>query len=193
MGRQPGPVAELASPPEQQPERGREGGAVAGEELGVGADVETDAGAAGGVDGVAGDGVAGGSGERDHGLGAEPQAERAEEVDAGEDDKVDVPLRRDARVAGKAAKLARRVGELFPELPLRVAFSWAGTFAETDDGLPFFGPHEQHGPRVHFAMAYGGNGITYSLIGAEMLRDTLLGKKHPCSALFGFDRLKRNR
>jgi glycine/D-amino acid oxidase-like deaminating enzyme len=109
----------------------------------------------------------------------------------GEDDRFDIPLRRDARVAGKTATLIKRVNTLFPELPVRPAFAWAGTFAETDDGLPFFGPHEQHGPRVHFAMAYGGNGITYSLIGAELLRDHLLGKRHPCAALFGFARLKR--
>lgn len=109
----------------------------------------------------------------------------------GEDDRYDIPLRRDARVAGKAEKLAKRVGKLFPELPLNIAFAWAGTFAETDDGLPFFGVHEQHGPRVHFALAYGGNGITYSLIGAELLRDTMLGKKHPCEKLFSFSRLER--
>ncbi len=110
----------------------------------------------------------------------------------GEDDKYDVPLRRDARVVGKSEKLEKRIKKMFPELPLKVAFSWAGTFAETDDGLPFFGTHEQHGPRVHFAMAYGGNGITYSLIGAELLRDRLLGKQHPCQNLFSFARLKRD-
>ena len=109
----------------------------------------------------------------------------------GEDDSIDIPLKRDASVQSKAAKLAKRVSKLFPQLPLHIAFSWAGTFAETDDGLPFFGSHEQHGPRVHFAMAYGGNGITYSLIGAELLRDSFLGKRHPCTALFGFARLKR--
>lgn len=109
----------------------------------------------------------------------------------GEDDRFDIPLKRDARVKGKAATLLNRVSKLFPELPLKIAFAWAGTFAETEDGLPFFGPHEQHGPRVHFALAYGGNGITYSLIGAELLRDTLLGKHHPCSTLFSFKRLKR--
>ena len=109
----------------------------------------------------------------------------------GEDDKYDIPMRRDARVAGKSEKLAKRVKEMFPDLPLKIAFSWAGTFAESDDGLPFFGTHEQHGPHVHFAMAYGGNGITYSLIGAELLRDKLLGKKHPCEKLFSFNRLKR--
>lgn len=109
----------------------------------------------------------------------------------GEDDSIDVPLRRDMRVKRKAKKLLARVVDLFPALPLKVAFAWAGTFAETEDGLPFFGSHEQHGPRVHFAMAYGGNGITYSLIGAELLRDSLLGKQHPCATLFGFDRLDR--
>lgn len=109
----------------------------------------------------------------------------------GEDDHYDIPLRRDARVTAKADTLRTRVSRLFPQLPLRIAFAWAGTFAETEDGLPYFGPHEQHGPRVHFAMAYGGNGITYSLIGAELLRDALLGKTHPCAELFSFARLTR--
>lgn len=109
----------------------------------------------------------------------------------GEDDDIDIPLKRDTRVDAKADTLLKRASSLFPHLGLRNAFAWAGTFAETEDGLPFFGPHAQHGPRVHFAMAYGGNGITYSLIGAEILRDSLLGKKHPCAKLFGFERLKR--
>jgi glycine/D-amino acid oxidase-like deaminating enzyme len=109
----------------------------------------------------------------------------------GEDDDINIPLRRDARVKGKAATLSRRVEKLLPHLDVKVAFAWAGTFAETEDGLPFFGIHEQYGPRVHFAMAYGGNGITYSLIGAELLRDSLQGRRHPCAALFSFDRLAR--
>jgi glycine/D-amino acid oxidase-like deaminating enzyme len=108
----------------------------------------------------------------------------------GEDDKIDIPLKRDAAVVRKAARLEKKIAGLFPDLSLAAAFAWAGTFAETEDGLPFFGPHEQHGPRVHFAMAYGGNGITYSLIGAELLRDRIQGRRHPCSKLFSFDRLK---
>ncbi|MEP7043060.1 MAG: FAD-dependent oxidoreductase [Dokdonella sp.] len=109
----------------------------------------------------------------------------------GEDDKIDIPLRRDAAVMRKSAKLMKKVSALFPALPLQAAFAWAGTFAETADGLPFFGPHEQHGPRVHFAMAYGGNGITYSLIGAELLRERIAGRAHPCAELFSFARLQR--
>lgn len=109
----------------------------------------------------------------------------------GEDDNINIPVRRDARVRQKAETLVKRVEKLLPHLKVKVAFAWAGTFAETDDGLPFFGTHRQHGSRVHFAMAYGGNGITYSLIGAELLRDSLQGKRHPCAALFSFDRLER--
>lgn len=112
-------------------------------------------------------------------------------VVGGEDDAVDVPARRDARVKKKAARLATRVLELFPQLDMRPAFAWAGTFAETRDGLPFFGAHPQHGSRVHFAMAYGGNGITYSQIGAGLLHARIERRAHPLAKLFSFERLSR--
>ncbi|GAA5075373.1 NAD(P)/FAD-dependent oxidoreductase [Lysobacter panacisoli] len=108
----------------------------------------------------------------------------------GEDDAIDIPKRRDARVEKKAGLLVKRIGSLFPQLALRPAFSWAGTFAETPDGLPYFGPHEQWGPRVLFAMAYGGNGIVYSMIGAELLKAHLERRQHPLKRLFGFERIR---
>lgn len=109
----------------------------------------------------------------------------------GEDDAIDIPLRRDALVDRKAHKMAKRVREMFPQLPVVPAFAWGGTFAETRDGLPWFGAHPQHGPRVLFAMAYGGNGITYSMLGAGLLRASIEGRQHPLAALFGFERAKR--
>lgn len=108
----------------------------------------------------------------------------------GDDDDVDIPKRRDARVEEKAEGLSRKVEALWPKLDINPTFSWGGTFAETDDGLPFFGPHDAHGPRVHFAMAYGGNGISYSMIGAKLLRAAIEGEEHPLAALFSFRRLK---
>ncbi len=109
----------------------------------------------------------------------------------GEDDALDVPARRDARVMTKAARLVAKASVWFPHLRLQPAFAWAGTFAETEDGLPFFDTHPHHGPRVHFAMAYGGNGITYSMIGAHLLRAHITRRKHPLAALFSFARLQR--
>ena len=108
----------------------------------------------------------------------------------GEDDAVDVAAKRDAQVGRKSDKLRKQVRRLFPDLPLEPAFAWAGTFAETSDGLPFFGAHAEHGPRVLFAMAYGGNGITYSMLGAGLLRAAIEKRKHPLARLFGFGRLK---
>ena len=109
----------------------------------------------------------------------------------GEDDPCDVPSRRDRRVERKAGHLVERVRDLLPQLAdVFPAFSWGGTFAETKDGLPFFGPHPHHGPRVLFAMAYGGNGITYSAIGGELLRARIERRKHPLLDLFGFERMQ---
>lgn len=109
----------------------------------------------------------------------------------GEDDDHDVPARRDRRVDRKAATLQRKVSRLFPGLHARPVFAWAGTFAETDDGLPFFGCHRQYGPRVLFALAYGGNGITYSMLGAGLLRAQVEGRPHRLTQLFSFSRLDR--
>ena len=106
----------------------------------------------------------------------------------GEDDEEDIPECRDARVMEKAQTLAAKVEALWPGLKINPTFCWGGTFAETDDGLPYFGPHEALGPRLHFAMAYGGNGITYSMIGAQLLRALIEGRQHPLSSLFSFQR-----
>lgn len=109
----------------------------------------------------------------------------------GEDDAIDIPARRDARVGKKARKLCERAAGMFPHLSLKPAFAWAGTFAETRDGLPFFGPHPQYGPRVHFAMAFGGNGITYAMLGAGLLCALIERRRHPLATLFSFKRLDR--
>lgn len=109
----------------------------------------------------------------------------------GADDALDIAVRRDAAVPKKAAGLCRKVQAMFPAVPWVPAFAWGGTFAETDDGLPYFGSHAQYGARVLFAMAYGGNGITYSVLGARLLRDTIERRSTALARLFSFARLAR--
>ncbi|WP_447555500.1 NAD(P)/FAD-dependent oxidoreductase [Vreelandella sp. EE22] len=106
----------------------------------------------------------------------------------GDDDDTDVPKRRDERVMDKAHGLARKVESLWPSLKINPTFSWGGTFAETDDGLPYFGPSAKWGPHVHFALAYGGNGITYSMMGAPLLRALIEQRPHPLADFFSFKR-----
>jgi len=107
----------------------------------------------------------------------------------GEDDAIDLPHRRDRRLEYKTRRLYKRARTIWPLAELEPAFAWAGTFAETSDGLPFFGTHPQYGSRVLFAMAYGGNGIVYSTIGANLLCAMLQRRRPPLQALLGFQRL----
>lgn len=105
----------------------------------------------------------------------------------GEDEPFRDPVRRDRLLPKKAERLAERFRTLFPEIDFRVEYSWAGTFGETKDGLAYIGAHDDW-PSSYFALGYGGNGITYSVIAAEIIRDALLGRLHPFADLFRFGR-----
>jgi glycine/D-amino acid oxidase-like deaminating enzyme len=107
----------------------------------------------------------------------------------GYDEDFQDPRRRDRLLPRKTAMLKRRLRQLFPAIPFDVAYSWAGTFARTPDGLPYIGRHPGI-PRTWLALGYGGNGITFSLIAAEVIRDQMLGRPNSDAALFGFGRLK---
>lgn len=106
----------------------------------------------------------------------------------GRDDKFSSPSKRDAAIKSKTKSLANDFKKLFPKLDFVPEFSWAGTFATTKDGLPFIG---KMSPRLnkYFALGFGGNGIIFSLIAAEFIRDSILGRRNPDEEIFRFDRL----
>jgi glycine/D-amino acid oxidase-like deaminating enzyme len=97
-------------------------------------------------------------------------------------------LRRDALMRKKKEMLLEQCAALFPQLNgIAADFTWCGSFGETKDGLPYIG--EYPGMKgISFALGYGGNGTTFSLIAAEIIRNTLLGRKDDRAALFGFRR-----
>ena len=106
----------------------------------------------------------------------------------GEDIPFRDPAHRDARVASKARTLLDKARHLFPRIEMEPAYGWAGTFGETKHGLAYIGAHPDGDTRVHYALGYGGNGITYSAIAAEMLTAAVLGKRHRYRETFAFDR-----
>ncbi len=105
----------------------------------------------------------------------------------GEDDSFRNPARRDARVTKKAERLERTFRRMFPQIPFETAYAWGGTFGETKDGLAYIGADTDE-PRVLFACGFGGNGITYSALAAEIVADCLRGEIHPDADLFRLDR-----
>jgi glycine/D-amino acid oxidase-like deaminating enzyme len=105
----------------------------------------------------------------------------------GEDEHFVNAKRRDSLISTKTRTLTKKFGRLFPDLPLEVAYAWAGTFGETKDGLAYIGVHSRF-PHTCFALGYGGNGITFSVIAAEIIRDEFLGRRNPDAVLFKFGR-----
>lgn len=104
----------------------------------------------------------------------------------------DVPFRdpehRDALVPAKCEKLFEKLRRLFPRIEMEPAYGWAGTFGETDDGLPYVGPHPRGDRRVHYALGYGANGMPFSAIAAEIVAAAIVGKRHRYQNTFAFDR-----
>jgi glycine/D-amino acid oxidase-like deaminating enzyme len=105
----------------------------------------------------------------------------------GEDENFVNAKRRDALISQKTRTLVKKFGRLFPDRPLEVAYAWAGTFGETKDGLPYIGVHPRF-PHVCFALCYGGNGITFSVIAAEILLDYFIRRTNRDAHLFRFGR-----
>ena len=103
----------------------------------------------------------------------------------GFDEPFQDPKRRDKLMEKKNDAILKRFKKLFPDSKIELDFYWCGTFGETKDGLPFIGEHKKH-PNIYFALGYGGNGITFSVIAAEMIKDMYLGKS--VENIFSFDR-----
>lgn len=104
----------------------------------------------------------------------------------GFDEPFQDPKRRDKLMERKNSYILRRFNKLFPDCKIETDFYWCGTFGETKDGLPYIGEHKNH-PNMYFALGYGGNGITFSVIAAETIRDLYLGKTTETD-LFAFGR-----
>jgi glycine/D-amino acid oxidase-like deaminating enzyme len=109
----------------------------------------------------------------------------------GEDDDCDDPAERVRRLPDKRRRLEARADALWAESlggrRLRAEYAWAGAFAETEDGLPYIGPAPGFA-HATYALGYGGNGVTFSVIAADILRDLALGRAPRDGDLFAFER-----
>ena len=101
----------------------------------------------------------------------------------GEDAEFADEATRDALIPQKVRRIARKLGRLLPAIDPTPEFAWAGSFGTTRTGLPLIGALPNR-PRVFALMGYGGNGITFSRIAAEMIRTALAGHEDTDADLF---------
>jgi len=94
---------------------------------------------------------------------------------------------RDRLISVKSRGLCRDLRGLCPTLDIQPAFSWAGTFGSTDDGIGYVGVLPGR-PRALFALGFGGNGITTSAVASRIGTDLVLGRGNPDARLYRFGR-----
>jgi glycine/D-amino acid oxidase-like deaminating enzyme len=103
----------------------------------------------------------------------------------GEDAEFSGEEARDALIPAKTALIAEKLARLLPGLDTTPDFAWAGAFGVTATGLPRIGRVPRR-PRIHAVLGYGGNGITFSRIAAELIATELAGRTDPDAPIFGF-------
>lgn len=105
----------------------------------------------------------------------------------GEDENFKNPIKRDYLLDRKQGKLLDTFHHFLPDIKFINDFSWCGTFGETKDGLPYIGTHQKF-PNSYFCLGFGGNGITFSVIGASMVTDMIKGETNLLAHFFRFGR-----
>jgi glycine/D-amino acid oxidase-like deaminating enzyme len=91
--------------------------------------------------------------------------------------------RRAAAIPNKSEDILQKVRNLLRKPDLQVAYAWAGAFAESPTGLPVLGPLAGL-PAAYAILGCGGNGITYSMIASQLVRQWVQGKRDPDADLF---------
>jgi glycine/D-amino acid oxidase-like deaminating enzyme len=87
----------------------------------------------------------------------------------------------------KCHALFKKLQYTFPDLYLETEYCSAGIFASTEDKIGYVGEIYQY-PNCYFLLGYGTNGILYSVIGSQILRDLYLHGYHQDASLFSFYR-----
>lgn len=108
-------------------------------------------------------------------------------VIGGEDESFRDEERRDALSARKTRTLERKLHAMFPDVHPEADYHWTGSFGASDSGTPSIG--RVPGKRRSLAvLGYGGNGITFSMLAAQIIRGIVTGRGDPDEQLFALRR-----
>jgi len=105
----------------------------------------------------------------------------------GADERFENAELRDFLIDQKDAELMDLFRTAMPDMSITPDYSWAGTFGVTKDSMPYIGTHPDH-HNSFFVLGYGGNGITFSLMGMKILSDALVGRPNRFGEYFKFNR-----
>jgi glycine/D-amino acid oxidase-like deaminating enzyme len=104
-------------------------------------------------------------------------------VAGGEDSGLTDPKRRDHAIAAKSRALLAKIEELLPGRRLAIDYAWAGAFADSPTGLPHIAKVDGMANCLA-VLGCGGNGITFSMVAAQLARHWVGGRTDPDADLF---------
>lgn len=105
-------------------------------------------------------------------------------IAGGEDMAFTDPRKRDALMPGKAGAIAAGSAALLGEAaPLAIDRIWSATFGSSPDGFPAIGPAANL-PGVWVAQGFGGNGIAFAALAAELIAADFSGRPDPDAPCF---------
>ena len=103
----------------------------------------------------------------------------------GEDEEFEDEEKRDAKLQAKTRAILSKLKKLFPSVDAEAEYAWAGSFGSSTNGLPSIGAVPGMN-RCHAVLGYGGNGITFSMVAAQIIRGQITGTGDPDADLFAF-------
>ena len=106
-------------------------------------------------------------------------------VVGGEDERIDDDRQRDRLLPQKIEALQRKTKALLPFIDTAADCAWAGTFGESDSGLPTIGAVPDM-PNCYAVLGYGGNGITFAMLASQIVSGLICGEAPADADLFAF-------
>lgn len=113
-------------------------------------------------------------------------------IAGGRDEAASDAHTRAAALPRKARAIVDDLRALFPATRLRVTHRWGGTFGASPTSLPLIDRLPGH-QRVWMVAGFGGNGLTFSVIAADVVRRALEGKHDPDARWFRLGAITRAR
>lgn len=91
------------------------------------------------------------------------------------------------KIMAKAKRIAGQIEAIFPNFGIQIDAAWNALFYGSKDGIPFIGKDPDQGNR-YYLLGYEGNGMCYSMAGAMILKDDILGKPNLYKDIVRLDR-----
>jgi glycine/D-amino acid oxidase-like deaminating enzyme len=101
---------------------------------------------------------------------------------AGGEDQVSQEGPRDAMNGAKAGTIAAKLGSLIGA-DIAIDRKWTATFGVSPDGLPAIG-RARHHDNLWLASGFGGNGVSFAALAAELLGAEFAGTPDPAAECF---------